>query len=37
MKENKKTYEKIKPAETVGTKGIIGEEEAQNAISVLKK
>ena len=37
MKENKKTYEKIKPAETVGTKGIIGEEEAQKAISVLKK
>ena len=37
MKENKKTYEKIKPAETVGTKGIIGEEETQKAISVLKK
>ena len=37
MKENKKTYEKIKPAETVGTKGTIGEEEAQKAISVLKK
>ncbi len=37
MKENRKTYEKIKPAESVGTKGIIGEEEAQKAMSVLKK
>ena len=37
MKENKKTYEKVKPAETIGTKGVIGQEETEKAISILKK
>ena len=37
MKENKKTYEKVKPAETIGTKGVIGQEETDKAISILKK
>ena len=37
MKENKKTYEKVKPAETIGTKGGIGQEETEKAISILKK
>ena len=37
MKENKKTYEKVKPAETIGTRGVIGQEETEKAISILKK
>lgn len=37
MKENKKTYEKVKPAEAIGTKGVIGQEETEKAISILKK
>lgn len=37
MKENKKTYEKVKPAGTIGTKGVIGKEETEKAISILKK
>ncbi len=37
MKENKKTYEKVKPADSVGTKGVIGKAETEKAITVLKK
>ncbi len=37
MKENKKTYEKVKPAEAIGAKGVIGKEETEKAISTLKK
>ena len=37
MKENKKTYEKVKPAEAIGTRGVIGKEETEKTISILKK
>ena len=36
-KEVKTGFEKIKPAEAVGTKGIIGKEETEKAINILKK
>ncbi len=35
--ENKKTYEKAKPADSVGTRGIIGKEEVEKAVGILKK
>ncbi len=37
MTENKKTFEKTKPADPVGTRGVIGKEETEKAISILKK
>lgn len=35
--ENKKTYEKAKPADSVGTRGIIGKDEVEKAVGILKK
>ena len=37
MKNNKKTYEKVKPAEAIGTRGTFGKEETEKTVSVLKK
>ena len=37
MTENKKNFEKVKPADTIGTRGVIGKEETERAISILKK
>ena len=37
MKKNKKTYEKVKPAEAIGTRGVIGKDEVEKALGILKK
>ena len=37
MKENKKTYEKVKPVEAIGTRGVIGKDEVEKALGILKK
>ncbi len=37
MTENKKNFEKLKPADTIGTRGVIAKEETERAISILKK
>ncbi len=36
-KDNKKSYEKIKPAADVGLKGIFGEEDVEKSLDILKK
>lgn len=37
MKKNKKTYEKVKPVEAIGTRGVIGKDEVEKALGILKK
>ena len=35
--EKKKGFEKVKPKDSIGTKGKIGKDEVADAVSILKK